>query len=378
MNILVIVSRDSEHPQAAGGDHHMTQLAQGLARLGNRVSLLSATDPSLPREATLGNLTITRIAPPRTLVFAVWARILTDLHGKFDVIIEEAIGGERAPFLSRVFSGGPVCQFWYQDNRPLFAAAYGKLSAVIAGRLQGVLLRMNRSGFALANSRETQAWLVTQGFSAARTAVFYPKFDFPTELVSDWTFEGREDRIVVIGNFRPTKRFEEAIQIFARLKPNFPLSELVLIGREDDELYLNKLRALVTQLGLEHRVRFLLGISEFEKFRELSRAKVLTIHSPIEGFALTIPEAGFCGVPVVGNRGVPRETLRAGVNGESVAFGDLEGYCVAVRRLLTDRDLWEERSRGARKVAEEFVSQSVETSVTELIHRCASTRRALH
>jgi glycosyltransferase involved in cell wall biosynthesis len=375
MKILMVASRDPAHPNAAGGDLHLSQLGQGLADLGNEVTLLAASHPYLPKQEIRGRLTIERVAPARTLFVAVWGRLLTDLHGRFDVVIEEAIGGERAPFFGKLLSGRPTVQFWFQDNRALFATSYGPLGQALGGGLQRLLLRINHSGYALANSVATQRWLVTQGFALSRTAVSYPRVglsDAPKTLLP---FSERAERIVTIGNFRPTKRFEEAIAVLAAVRRENPRANLMLVGRELDATYLKGLRVLVHRLDLDDAVTFRLSVGEAEKFEILSHAKVLTVHSPVEGFGWTIPEAGLCGVPVVGNIGVPEEVLRQGVNGERVAFGDVDAYVRRVGRLLVDRSLWEPYSEGARRVAMEFVACPIESPVVDLLTRCATEKR---
>jgi glycosyltransferase involved in cell wall biosynthesis len=286
------------------------------------------------------------------------------------VVIEEAIGGERAPFLSKLLSGSPTIQFWYQDNRPLFAASYGRLGAAIGGSLQRILLWVNRSGFALGNSEATRTWIVTQGFASERTAVSYPKVDVSSAPQNPMQFETRPDRFISIGNFRPLKRFEEAIETLVRLRKDNPRAELALVGRQADADYLGRLRALAAEQAVGRHVRFVVDASDKEKFQLLSESKVLTIHSPIEGFGWTIPEAGLCGVPVVGNPGVPMDSLREGVNGTRVPFGDVEAYARVVNQLFSDREVWVGYSVRAREVALEFARNRVESDVLSLLKRC--------
>ncbi len=370
MRILVIVSRDAAHPAAAGGDCLLTQLSRDLAAGGHFVTLLVASHPSIPRHEVAGNLRVIRLAPSRLFFIAVWSRLLTDLHGEFDVVIEEAVGGERAPFLARVFAGGPTIPFWYQDNRPLFKANYGRMGSAAGIILQRFLLWLNRRGFALCDSNATREWLIREGVGSDRVAVSFPKIDPALAPANPRPFLQRLDRVVTIGNFRPTKRFEDSIRTLARLSLDHPEVELVLLGRPQDDGYLRGLHQLVGELHVGSRVSFHIAASDHEKFNVLSAAKVLTVHSPVEGFGWTIAEAGLCGVPVVGNPGVPTDTLREGINGVRVPFGDVEAYAQAVGRLLVDRRMWESLSIGARNVSLEFANSPVEPRVLELLSRC--------
>jgi glycosyltransferase involved in cell wall biosynthesis len=371
MRILILVSRDAAHPAAAGGDCHLTQLAQALAADGQKVTLASASHPTLPRRESMGNLEILRLAPSRLLFAAVWSRLLTDWHGKFDLVLEEAVGGERAPFLARVLAGGPTLPFWYQDSRPLFRENYGAVGAAAGAWLQRFLLWLNRGGYALTNSITTREWLSRQGVDPAHIAISYPKVDAaraPTRLLS---FEQRRDRMVTIGNFRPTKRFEESLEVFSDLVTEFPGAELVLIGRPQDDGYFEGLQRRASELGIGSKVSFRLAAAETEKFDLLAAAKVLTIHSPVEGFGWTITEAGLCGVPAVGNQGVSLDALRDGVNGVRVPFGDRTEYVRAVGRLFRDREWWQLLSDGARQTSKEFVVGPVEPGVLAVLAGCA-------
>jgi glycosyltransferase involved in cell wall biosynthesis len=293
------------------------------------------------------------------------------MHGRFDVVIEEAVGGERAPFLARLFAGGPTLPFWYQDNRPLFNQNYGIVGAKAGAVLQQVLLWANRSGYALANSNATRDWLVSEGVGASRIGVSYPKVNPDFAPAKPLPFEQRRNRMITVGNFRPTKRFEESLHVFSRLIADHPDAELILLGRPQDERYLTSLHHLADTLGVGPRVTFRLGVPEKDKFDILSTAKVLTIHSPVEGFGWSITEAGLCGVPTVGNPGVPSDTLREGVNGIRVPFGAVGDYVREVGRLFSDQAWWNSLSNGARKVSREFAFAPVESQVRSVLFQCA-------
>lgn len=371
MRVLILASRDSRHPEAAGGDNLLSQLALQLAEAGCAVTLVSAGHPSLAKREDRPGLTIRRWAVSRLLFPVVWARLLTDYHGRFDVVIEEAVGGERAPFLARILSGSPVVTFWYQDNRPLFATAYGRTGAAVAGGLQQFLLRLYRSSYAMTCSKATSAWLASEGFSSVRVTEVYPRVPIAGPSGDPVPFDRRSNRLVVIGNFRATKRFEEALDVLDRVRSSVPDAELVMAGRPQDPAYLAELRRRVEESRSRDSIQLRLSVSEPEKGEILRRAKVLTIHSRIEGFAWTIPEAGLWGVPTVGNSGVPTDTLRDGENGFRLAVGDVGAYVTTIVRLFTDRANWETLSEGARRVSREFAEGPIAPAALELLRRAA-------
>lgn len=371
MKVLVVVARDGRHPRAAGGDRHLDYMAHLLADAGYEVTLFSASDPSLPRKEMIDGVTVERLAPPRLFAPAVWAALAGTFHRKFDLVIEEIIGGERTPFLVGLFGGTPRVGFWYQDNRPLFRDHYGAPLRWTAGVIQHLLLRSYRDGWLLTPSLGSRRWLIDQGFPPERVGIVYPHVDENRRFDPLPTFEQRRNRFVVIGNFRPLKRFEEAIEVVRRLRDRVPDVELVLLGRRDDDRYLAELRHLARQQGVEDRVVFAVGVSDEEKFRVLREAKALSVHSSIEGFALTLCEAGICGVPAVVNPGTPDDAFEDGVSGLRRPIGDVAGYSEAIARLMTDRGLWDSLSAGAKQVAHRFTRSDLDPAVVALLQQAA-------
>ncbi len=345
----------------------MTRLAEELAEAGHSVTLLSAGDPAIPRLESTGRLSIRRLSMTRLMFPLVWTLELSSLHRRFDVVIEEAMGGEHAPFLGRFLSGSPTVGFWYQDNRPLVAAMYGRPASVLGGVVQACLLRSGRGGFAIANSHATEEWLVTKGFQRSRVAVSFPFVAAPSNTAPPAPFAARKSRIVTIGNLRPSKRFEEAMSVLREVRATVPDAELVILGRAQDDGYLSALRAKAESAGLAGAVHFLVSATDVEKFALLATAKVLTVHSPIEGFGWTIIEAGLSGVPCVGNEGVSHDSLRDGFNGVRVPFSDVSAYRRAIVRLLTDPDEWTRLSEGAVRVAHEFTEGSSNARVEQVL-----------
>jgi glycosyltransferase involved in cell wall biosynthesis len=375
MNVLVVVARDAAHPLAAGGDRHMTYFAQVLAEAGNSVTVLTSTHPSLPRQEREGGLQIMRVAAPRLMFPVIWALLLTSQHARFDVVVEESMGGERAPFFGRFLSGSPTLGFWYQDNRSLVSAIYGRAASVFAGWIQSLLLRASRYGWAITNSQSTKNWLMESGFSREKVAVFTPYLDFAQAPTKSPPFSERRNRMMAIGNFRATKRFEEALAVLQKIRKDVPDADLILVGREQDSSYMDKLKRIVSESGLAESVQFCVGASEAKKFELLSSAKVLTIHSPIEGFGWTVIEAGLCGVPTVGNTGVSTDSLRDRRNGRRVGFGDVDAYVGVILPLLKNSAYWESLSRGAREVASEYSSGPLNPELGDLLAQCAGSRR---
>ena len=299
MRVLVIAARDDRNPLSAGGDQHTNLLARQLASAGHSVVLLTSRHPDLPLREEVGSLVIERVAPHRLLAPVVWAKLLAGFGTGFDLVVEDLITGERLPFFARVLARNRTVGFWFQDNRPLFAIAYGPLGRRAAGAVQALLMWLYQSGPVLVPSTTTRDWVLSQGVPGNRVEVYHRSTVRPVWADPGVPFDRRENRFVVIANFRSYKRMEEAIEALELLLQSVPDARLTLLGRPDDPAYLAELRDRARRISASDAVDFEVGVSDERKFSILNQSKALTVHSPIEGLAWSLVEAGLSGVPVL-------------------------------------------------------------------------------
>lgn len=149
--------------------------------------------------------------------------------------------------------------------------------------------------------------------------------------------------LVHSSNFRPVKRLDDVLLVFAAVVKQVP-AILLLIGDGPERPHIE---ALARQLGLTDSVHFL-GLQR-DFLAALQHSDVFLLPSTSEGFGLSALEALSCGVPVVGSRvgGVP-EVVREGETGFLCPAGDVTAMTAAVLRLLHSPDLHQQMSRAAR------------------------------
>jgi N-acetyl-alpha-D-glucosaminyl L-malate synthase BshA len=158
-----------------------------------------------------------------------------------------------------------------------------------------------------------------------------------------------------ISNFRPLKRTDDVVRIFARVRESLDV-RLVLVG--DGPEY-GRTRELVETLGLADFVRFVGVVDDVVPL--LAAADVLLLPSETESFGLVALEAMASGVPVVASDvgGLP-EVVEHGVTGFLAPVGDVDamaGYCL---QLLADRCNGGIYGTNARKrAAEKFDYRSI-------------------
>jgi len=144
-------------------------------------------------------------------------------------------------------------------------------------------------------------------------------------------------------NFRPLKRLEDVVRVFAGVVKVLP-AILLLVGDGPER---PRIEALTRELGLGDLVHFL-GLQR-DFLTALQNSDLFLLCSTTEGFGLSALEALSCGVPVVGSRvgGVP-EVVLEGETGFLCPAGDVAAMTAAVLRLLQDDELHHRMSKSAR------------------------------
>lgn len=154
--------------------------------------------------------------------------------------------------------------------------------------------------------------------------------------------------IGAIANAYPAKDLPNLLAAFARLAPEVPDAELVVIG---DGPEMPKLRAL--HAALPHRDRVHLPGALRDAARLLKGFDVFALSSSKEGLPWAILEASLAEVPIVATRvGALPELIEDGVTGSLVPPSDAVALSAALRAALTDSALLQKLKSGAPRIAE--------------------------
>ncbi len=151
-----------------------------------------------------------------------------------------------------------------------------------------------------------------------------------------------------ISNFRPVKRTEDVIEVFARVASEVP-ARLLMVGDGPE-----RPRAFerAQQLGVLGRVQFLGSFPDVEAV--LGIADLFLLPSSHESFGLVALEAMSCEVPVVSsNAGGLPEVVLDGVTGFTADVGDVDRMADRALRVLKDADLYRLMGRAGRQRAVE-------------------------
>lgn len=141
-------------------------------------------------------------------------------------------------------------------------------------------------------------------------------------------------------NFTPLYNQESIVRAFAMLAADYPDLVLVMKRYGGDADYYAAIRALVTELGLDARVRFCESVP-YERMPDFYRGAAVTVSVPFsDATPMALLEAMACGsVPVVSDLPSLREWVRDGENGRLVAADDVAALAGAIAQALDDAPL---------------------------------------
>ncbi|MEW9698956.1 N-acetyl-alpha-D-glucosaminyl L-malate synthase BshA [Paenibacillus sp. SI8] len=151
-------------------------------------------------------------------------------------------------------------------------------------------------------------------------------------------FARPDEKILIhISNFRPVKRVQDVVDIFAKVSSKVK-SRLLFVGEGPD---LSKIISKVKELGLSDKVTFC-GKQD-DVAQVISLADVMLLPSEKESFGLVALEAMACGVPTVGSNagGIP-ELITHGETGYLAETGDTETMAEHVIHLLSNAEHYEQ------------------------------------
>jgi N-acetyl-alpha-D-glucosaminyl L-malate synthase BshA len=162
-----------------------------------------------------------------------------------------------------------------------------------------------------------------------------------------------EKILMHVSNFRPVKRVEDVVEVFARVCKHLD-ARLVFVGDGPE-----RPRALdrAEELGVRPRILFLGKHASVDEL--LACADLLLLPSQSESFGLAALEAMACGAPVIATDvgGLP-EVVDHGVTGYLFPVGAVEEMADAAVELLKDGERHKRFSAAGRRTAVERFSAS--------------------
>jgi len=183
-------------------------------------------------------------------------------------------------------------------------------------------------------------------------------FFSPGERAGARTALGFDDRptALFVGRIQPLKQLPIAVRMLAELRDD--RTRLVVVGGPsgpDGQAELEKVRALVDELGLHERVQLVEPQPHHLLSTYYRAADVVVVPSRSESFGLVALEAAACGIPVVAaSVGGLRTVVEDDVTGFLVESRDPAGFASRVDALLADPERAAAMGRAAAKGAARY------------------------
>lgn len=367
--MLLLSWRDADHPEAGGAEKYLHEVAHGLVARGCSVTVRTAAYPGALRREVVDGVRFERAGGHYSVYLRSMLAVL--LGGwRYDVVVDVQNG---VPFLSPLVTSRPVVNLVHHVHREQWPVVFGPAVARFGWWMEAWLgPRVYRRSRYVAVSRSTRDELAALGVDPGRVSLVHNG----TDAVADpGTAEATRPTVAVLGRLVPQKRVEVALEAAARLLPNHPDLEVLVIGSGYWEPHV---RDEARRLGLDDHVVFTGHVSEAEKHRLLARSWVLALPSLKEGWGLVVVEAGVHGTPTVAFRGAGGldESVRHGETGLLVDGGTQE-FADALGSLLADRATRLGLSREAERWARRFTWDETTERFAAVLALAGTDRTAL-
>lgn len=387
---------NSYPPNARGGyGEACADVMAGLARRGHEVTVLTCAEPGAGLEDRVQGVRVRReldrvLAPwrrPAAGLRAVRhdARIVREETRGADAVLAWHCRGIVKTSLRLLHEAGLPVLYQLHDRWILYErpgsihVPWARLDRVgaalpreLAGRLAAPWIelrapRFDRQGTACFVSEWLEREHTRRGLTPRRRAIVPCGVDVEA-FARPRPVRLPPSRLLFAGRVEPRKGLEVAVRALAL---SDPVVTLTVAGPVDDPAYLDRVRALVSELGLRERVEWLGEVPRADMPGHLADHDVLVFPSTgVEAYALGLLEALAAGMLVVTSAiGGPREYLRDEVNALLHEPGDAAGLARAVARLRDEEGLAPRLLEGAAQTSDEISLGAVLDQVEGLLSR---------
>ena len=270
--------------------------------------------------------------------------------GSYDLLLEDI---NKIPFYTPLYRGDVpmVAVVPHLFGTTVYREANPVTASYVYGA-ESLIPRLYRDVDFEVISPSTRDDLIARGMDGDRIRTIYCGLDHEKFTLADPPPRSETPLVVSWSRLRRYKSLDVAIRAFDVIQKEMPAARMLVMGRGPDE---SRLRKLTLKLGLQDKVEFRGFMPWEELVATLHRCHVFLNPSPKEGWGLTVVEANQCGLPVVASdRPGLKDSVRDGVTGALVPYGDHEAFAAEAVKILGDPELFQQRSDAAREWAGTF------------------------
>lgn len=344
MRIAIFNWRDIINPKSGGAEILTHEMAKRWVKFGHEVIQFSAGFKKSKKEEIIDGVKIIRRGSwwnVHALAFFYYLKNTSDI----DIVIDEV---HWFPFFSILYTRRKTVLLACEVANGLFFKLLPYPIALFCRIIEKIYFYFYKNAPTLAISESTKKDLIDEGFIEKNITVLPMGIKVPKNFHA---FKKEKiPTLIYVGRINKLKGIADAIDAFAVLKKQIPKRKLWVVGR-GDESYLHKMKNKINSLGIGSEVIFFGFVSEGKKFELMSRAHILLAPSIKEGWGLIVSEAGFCKTPAIAyDVSGLQDVVRNNVSGLIVGKNHHE-MARAIKKLLSDRDLYERLKRGAIHLA---------------------------
>jgi len=329
---------------------HIQAIAAGLVSRGHEVTLLASGFAGAEHESEQQGVRILRAGNRWDANVTLCRAALRELkRRRYDIVVEDL---NKVPFFTAPFHDLPMVVYVphlfgstvFRETNPLFGTYVWLMERPIP--------HVYRRARWIAISDSTRRDLVGRGVPESRTHVVHCGLDFDRYQRAQPPARFDHPALVHLGRLMRYKSADVAIRALALLRRSRPDARLYIAGDGPDQA---RLQQLARKLQVSEAIDFLGYLPHDQKVDLLWRCHLLLNPSPKEGWGLTVVEANACGVPVVASRrpGLV-DSVRDGITGRLVEYGDAAAFAAACDELLGDPELYGQYVAAARQWAGSF------------------------
>jgi glycosyltransferase involved in cell wall biosynthesis len=329
LRVLILNWRDVTHPWSGGAETYMHEIARRWAADGMDVAWLTQRHAGSERNEVIDRIHIHRVGGRLTLYLRVPLAYLTQMRGRYDVIVDCENG---IPFFSPCFSRVPKVLVVHHVHQEIFRKQLPRQLRWLALWLEGSLMpRMYRHTQVVAVSEGTKADVAGLGFDPRRISVVTNGVVTPRPPENP---PAAHASLLCMGRLKPQKSVDVLIRSMPAIIEQIPDVHVDIIGQGPDR---KRLERLAWSTGMAGHIRFHGYVRAEVRDEIAAEAWVAVCPSAFEGWGVVCMEASARGLPVVAsNVAGLNESVRDGETGVLVPYGDEAALAKALISLLRD------------------------------------------
>ncbi|MCX7997151.1 MAG: glycosyltransferase [Patescibacteria group bacterium] len=345
--ILLFNWRDTKHAFGGGAEVYIHELSKRWVANGCQVTLFCGNDTKCSRYEEVDGVEIIRRGGFFTVYIWGFLYYLFRLRKRYDVIIDSQNG---IPFFTPLFASEKVYCLLFHVHQKVFLESLPLPLALLARYLEG-----NITPWAYRNvefitiSESTKKEMQELGIGKAGIHIVHPGVDTSRMVPGE---KHKKPLVLYVGRLKKYKSVHLFLKAIPLIKKKVPDATFVIAGDGEER---KRLTLLTEKLGIADVVTFTGKVSESKKLELYQKAWVFVNPSSMEGWAITNIEANACGTPVVA-ADVPgmRDSVRDGVSGFLVEYGNVNKLADSVCKLILEADTRESISMKAYRWAKRF------------------------